>query len=105
MRDYVCACSASFIEDSPLVDINFIEESSGAPELIVATLPRSDQMVFTEMNGRLHEDNLSKVLDIATRGCKDVFTILDRAARDHISQVSAALCLETWILTSFKYKS
>ncbi|KAL3859094.1 hypothetical protein ACJMK2_009327 [Sinanodonta woodiana] len=89
MKDYVCACSASFVKDCPIVDINYLEESSGGPELIVATLPKSSQIVFLEMNSRLHEDNLSKVLDVAVKGTKDVYQVLDNAVRDHISEVAA----------------
>ncbi|KAL5021551.1 hypothetical protein ScPMuIL_000706 [Solemya velum] len=89
MKDYVCACSASFVSDTPIVDISYLEESSGGPELIVATLPKSEQIVFLEQNSRLHEDNLSKVLDLAVKGTKDVHHVLDQAVREHVSQVSA----------------
>ena len=91
MKDYVCACSSSFINDVPIVDINHLEESSGRPEYLVATLPKSDQMVFVSMNGRLHEDHLEKVMDIAIKGCKDVHEILDNAVRSHVSNVSLTL--------------
>ena len=89
MRDYVCACSASFVNDTPIVDISYLEESSGGAELIVATLPKSEQIVFLEMNSRLHEDNLSSVLDLAVKGCKDIHDVLDRAVREHISEVKS----------------
>lgn len=91
MKDYVSACSASFIEDTPIVDINYLEESSSGPEIIIATLPKSDQIVFLEINGRLHEDHLSKVLDVAQKGCKDIYSILDRTVRDHVTELSATL--------------
>lgn len=78
------------MRDTPLVDINHLEESAGGPELIVATLPKSERIVFVEMNSRLHEDNLSAVMDRAMSGCKDIFQILDRAVREHVSEASAA---------------
>ena len=95
MKDYVSACSSSFVEDTPIMDINYLEESSAGPEIIVATLPKSDQIVFLEINGRLHEDHLSKVLDTATKGCKDVYNILDRTVRDHFTELSATLISDT----------
>jgi len=88
MKDLVCACSASFVNDSPITDINYLEESSGSPEITVATLPKSEQIVFLEMNGRLHEDNLSKVVDMAVKGCKDIHEILDTYVREHVSEAS-----------------
>ncbi len=95
LKDYVCACSASYINDNPVVDINYLEESSGSPEVMVATLPRSSQIVFLEMNGRLHEDHLNKVLDKAIEGSKDIYNILDRSVRDHVAEVSMATSHDT----------
>ncbi|XP_067651717.1 exosome complex component RRP41-like [Haliotis asinina] len=95
MKDYVCACSAGFVNDSPLVDICYLEESSGGPELIVATLPQSEQIVFLEMNSRLHEDNLNKVLDQAMKGCKDIYQVINTAVREHVSTTVTSLGWET----------
>ena len=95
LKDYVCACSAGFLDEKPVVDINYIEESSGAPELIVAILPKSEQIVLVEMNGRLHEDHLNNIMDVATQGCQDVYNILDRAVRDHVTEVASSLRLDT----------
>lgn len=94
LKDYVCACSASYLRDTSLVDINYLEESSGGPEIIVTTLPKSDQIVFLEMNGRIHEDNLSKVIDTAMKGCKDVYTVLDGVVREHVTERATALSCE-----------
>ena len=91
LKDYVCACSAGFVNDSPIMDISYIEESLGGPELIVATLPHSEQIVFLEMNSRLHEDNLDKVLSQAMKGCKDIYQVLDRAVRSHVSNTATSL--------------
>ena len=33
MKDIVCACSSSFIKDTPIVDINNIEESQAGVEV------------------------------------------------------------------------
>ncbi|XP_066290141.1 exosome complex component RRP41-like [Branchiostoma lanceolatum] len=91
MKDYVCACTAGFIQDSPLLDISYVEESAGAPFLTVAMMPKSEQIVLLEMNSRLHADNMEKVLDLATQGCKDVFAVLDRHVRDHVSESHALM--------------
>ncbi|XP_064394974.1 exosome complex component RRP41-like [Halichondria panicea] len=84
MRDYVCASSASFIEDTPMLDLNYLEQTSGGPDLTVATLPKSGKIVLMQMDSRLHTDSLSKVLDIATQGCKRVHTILDTVVKKNL---------------------
>ncbi|XP_033625737.1 exosome complex component RRP41-like [Asterias rubens] len=91
MRDYICACSAGFISDTPLVDISYLEESLGGPEMILAVLPKSEQIALFQSNSRLHVDNLSQVLDMAMKGCKDVYTVLDGAVRDHVSEVTDSM--------------
>ncbi|CAJ0964570.1 unnamed protein product [Ranitomeya imitator] len=61
MRDYMCASSAGFIEDTPLADLSYVEESVGGPHLSLALL---------EMNSRLHEDHLERVMDAASKACQ-----------------------------------
>ena len=79
------------MNDTPIVDINSFEESVGTVEMLVATLPKSSQIVFMGMNGKLHEDQLEKVVDLANSGCKDVYNILDQAVREHVSRMSTAI--------------
>jgi len=87
MRDLVCACSASLCDDTPIVDVNHSEASLlSSPELIIALLPKSEQIVLMEVNGRIHMDNLDKVLDAATQGCKDVFNVLSASVREHVTE-------------------
>lgn len=44
IKDHVIACSGSLIRDTPVIDINNLEESSGSAEVIMAILPRSEQV-------------------------------------------------------------
>ncbi|KAM4029641.1 exosome complex component RRP41-like [Anomaloglossus baeobatrachus] len=91
MRDYVCASSAGFIEDTPLSDLSYVEESAGGPHLSLALLPKSEQIALMEMNSRLHEDHLERVMDAASKACKDVYAVLETVVRDHLQEVSALL--------------
>jgi len=83
MRDYVVGCTASLVNDIPLVDVSHLEASLGGPELDVAILPRSEQLVLVEMSQRFHVDHLEKVLDVAVQGAKDIFTILENTVVQH----------------------
>ena len=96
IKDYVCACSAGFVNETPVVDMSYLEESSGIPELITAILPQSEEVVLLEMNSRLHEDNLKKVLKQATKGCKDIYQVLVQAVRQHIQEVAIAVGIDSW---------
>ncbi|KAJ2410293.1 Exosome non-catalytic core component, partial [Coemansia sp. RSA 2530] len=80
MVDYVCACTAGFIDETPVLDLNFVEESSiETPDLTVAVLPRSGNIALLQMESRLHSSKLEDVLELATEGCKHIHKKLDQA--------------------------
>lgn len=86
LRDYVTACTASLVNDIPLVDVSSLENSTGGPELTVAALPKSGEIVLLEMSQRFHLDHLEKVMDVALKGCKDIHSILDLVVQKHVKK-------------------
>jgi exosome complex component RRP41 len=93
MKDYVSASTVSFINDTPLMDINYLEESSGGPQLSLAILPKSEKIVLFQMDSRLHMDNMDKVLKLAVKGCKDVYTLLRRTIHEKAEEASQSVSL------------
>jgi len=91
LKDYVSACTASLVADTPLVDVSSLEATTGGPELTVAAHPKSGQIVLLEMSHRFHLDHLSQVMDVALAGCRDIYTILDKVVRKHVSVTGASL--------------
>lgn len=88
IKDYVCACSVSLIRDTPLVDINHLEESSGSPHFSLALLPNYNQIVLLESASRMHVDNLDKMIDSAMNGCKDIYAILNKYVKSRVASIS-----------------
>ena len=87
----MCACTASLVQDTPLVDVSSLEATTGGPELTVAALPSTGEIVLLEMSQRFHMDHLDKVMEVALEGCRDVYNILDKEVRRHVSQVGTSL--------------
>jgi len=58
-------------------------------QLVMAVLPKSEQIVFLQVNGRLHEDHMSKVVEMGLTGCLKVHYVLDNAIRDHLADTMA----------------
>jgi exosome complex component RRP41 len=71
------------------VDVSSLESSTGGPELTVAALPKSGEIVLLEMSQRFHLDHLEKVMDVALQGCKDIHSILDLVVLKHVKQSEA----------------
>ena len=54
MKDYVCACSAGCIDNEPVLDLNYFEESNNIPELTVALLPKTDKITLLQVIKEIH---------------------------------------------------
>merc|ERR1712079_533249 len=89
LKDYVTACTAGYINDRVLVDVNNHESNiGGGSELTMAMLPKSEEIVLLEMAQRFHVDHLEKVMDAAVQGCKDIHAIIDKVVRKHMKVTS-----------------
>ena len=89
LKDYVTACTAGYIHDRVLIDVNNQESSiGGGSELTMAMLPKSEEIVLLEMAQRFHVDHLEKVMDAAVQGCKDIHAIIDKVVRKHMKVTS-----------------
>ena len=117
LKDTVVSCTASLVKNVPLVDVNHVEQSGGSPELVVSILPHSGevrrsrdeilfidvwqnyinffsfdyQIVYMSLTQRFHIDHLSKVLDTAIKGCKDIGAILKEIMKGHLTKLDTSL--------------
>nr|CAH0106176.1 unnamed protein product [Daphnia galeata] len=91
LKDTVVSCTASLVKDVPLVDVNHVEQSGGSPELVVSILPNSGEIVYMSLTQRFHIDHLSKVLDTAIKGCKDIGAILNEIMKGHLTKLDTSL--------------
>ena len=91
MKDYVSACTVSYVSDTPLMDINYLEESCGGPQLSLAILPKSEKIVMFQMDSRLHMDNLEKVLNLAKQGCRDIYALLRQTVHEYSKECLSSL--------------
>lgn len=91
LKDTVVSCTASLVKDVPLVDVNHVEQSGGSPELVVSILPHSGEIVYMSLTQRFHIDHLSKVLDTAIKGCKDIGVILKEIMKGHLTKLDTSL--------------
>ncbi|KAJ1973703.1 Exosome non-catalytic core component [Dimargaris xerosporica] len=84
MTDYVCACSAGYIDETPVLDLNHMEESSyETPDLTVAVMPRSEKILLLQMESRLQIGRLEDTLALAKAGCGQIHELMDKAVRDN----------------------
>eukprot|EP00127_Corallochytrium_limacisporum_P004012 Clim_evm61s156 gene=Clim_evmTU61s156 len=81
MKDIVAACSASILDGQPVIDLNYMEEGSGGPNLVVSTLPSSKKLVGIHMESRVHSTKFPQVLNMAIQGCLESARLMQKALR------------------------
>ncbi|KAK3844807.1 MAG: ribosomal protein S5 domain 2-type protein [Linnemannia gamsii] len=93
MTDYVCACTAGWVEREAAIDLNYMEESSDTSEVTIAMLPKSGKITLTQMESRLHVDKLEEVFRLAGEGCKQMYEVMDKTIRDRAEDLARKMAV------------
>ncbi|KAG4917024.1 hypothetical protein JHK87_054581 [Glycine soja] len=72
MRDLVTSCSAGYLNSTPLLDLNYVEDSAGGPDVTLGILPKLDKVTLLQMDSKLPIDILENVMQLAIEGCKAI---------------------------------
>merc|ERR1712137_420300 len=75
MREFVCSCAAGFVNGTAILDLNYVEDSSGA-DLPIALLPQSGKITMLQMDSKLRLDEFEQVMHLAVEGCKKLHVLL-----------------------------
>ncbi|KAL6216900.1 hypothetical protein ACLB2K_010118 [Fragaria x ananassa] len=67
MRDLVTSCSAGYLNNTPLLGLNYIEDSAGGADVTLGIMPKLDKM-----DAKLSLDTFENVKQLAIEGCKAV---------------------------------
>jgi exosome complex component RRP41 len=82
MKDFVVACAAGYVDGTPILDLNYMEDSSGNPDLPIAIFPKTNKVTMLQMDSKLPLDTLEKVLNLAVTGCQQIYQMLVETARN-----------------------
>ncbi|KAL6218419.1 hypothetical protein ACLB2K_011633 [Fragaria x ananassa] len=72
MRDLVTSCSAGYLNSTPLLDLNYIEDSAGGADVTLGIMPKLDKVTLLQMDAKLSLDTFETVMQLAIEGCKAV---------------------------------
>lgn len=87
MVDFVAACSAGFLEKTPLTDLNYDEESTDCAALTVAVLAKSRRVVALKMTSqrtRVSADVVLKLTESATSGGVQIYSTVASSVLESI---------------------
>ena len=61
MKDVVASCAAGYLDSTVLLDMNYMEDSGGGPDVAVAIHSKLDKVVVLQMDNKLPLETLETV--------------------------------------------
>ncbi|KAJ0100877.1 hypothetical protein Patl1_06582 [Pistacia atlantica] len=98
MHDIVTSCSAGYLNSIPLLDLNYVEDSAGGPDVTVGILPTLDKVTLLQVfvsnsaflfmtASDLPTDTFEDVMQLATEGCKAVANYIREVLLENTKQL------------------
>jgi len=86
MKSMISACAAGRVGDIIVLDPMKEEDNFGQADLPVAMTPNGD-ITLMQMDGRLSREQLHQAVEMAMKGCKDIYEMQRKALMDKYSQL------------------
>ncbi|ETW09669.1 hypothetical protein H310_00184 [Aphanomyces invadans] len=83
MKDFVVACSAGYIQQTLLCDLNYTEQSSRCPDLTVALTARNNKLSLVQMESKLPLELFETLMSTAKDGCSQIYDILQNEVQEN----------------------
>ncbi|KAM1380264.1 hypothetical protein ACFX2I_022014 [Malus domestica] len=87
MRDLVTSCSAGYLNSTPLLDLNYVEDSAGGADVTLGIMPKLDKVTLLQMDAKLPLDIFENVMRLAIEGCKAVATYIREVLLENTKQL------------------
>jgi len=88
LKDFVVSCAAGYLDNTPLCDLNFVEDSAGGPDLPIAYLPTSGNVAMIQMDSKVSLDHFENILETAIQGAKQIYSILQRGVEERVKELA-----------------
>ncbi|KAL0379435.1 UNVERIFIED_CONTAM: Exosome complex component RRP41 [Sesamum angustifolium] len=89
MCDLVTSCSAGYLNGTPLLDLNYVEDSAGGPDVTLGILPKLDKVTLLQMDSKLQMDTFENVMQLAIEGCKAVASYIREILLENTKQLES----------------
>lgn len=90
LRDMLASCAAGYLDGTPILDLNFLEDSGGGPDVVVAMHTNLDTVVLLQSDSRLAMDTFESVLSLAQDGCRAVARSMRESLLAHTERLAVA---------------
>jgi len=91
MRDLVAACAAGKVDGHLVLDLNDLEDKGGEADLPLALMSNLNAITLLQMDGDLTVNEFEQVLNLAVKGCKEIYTVQKDALKAKYVAVKEAV--------------
>jgi exosome complex component RRP41 len=88
--DYVVSCTAGHLDKCSVLDLNYEEESSGGPMVLVAMTPSNANIVTTSMNSKMSVEAFEETMKLTMDGCAQIYDILKATTKERVLELHQA---------------
>ena len=81
MKDLVAACAAGKMDGKVLLDLGDHEDKKGEADVPIAYMPKLDEITLLQMDGIMTADETIEAIEMAVKGCKDIYEIQREALK------------------------
>jgi len=83
MLDLVSSIAVGKVEGQLVLDVMDKEDKEGEADMPVAMLPSKDMVTLLQMDGSLTHEEFIKSLELAKKGCADIYAMQKAALEEH----------------------
>ncbi len=94
MKDLVAACAAGKMNGKVLLDLGDHEDKEGEADVPIAYMPKLDEITLLQMDGIMTADETVEAIEMAVKGCKDIYEIQREALKKKYGMTEEAEAAE-----------
>ncbi len=94
MKDLVAACAAGKMNGKVLLDLGDHEDKEGEADVPIAYMPKLDEITLLQMDGIMTADETIEAIEMAVKGCKDIYEIQREALKKKYGMTEEAEAAE-----------
>ncbi|XP_057854223.1 exosome complex component RRP41 homolog isoform X1 [Cryptomeria japonica] len=95
MCDLITSCAAGYLNSTPLLDMNYVEDSAGGPDVTVGLMAKMEKVTLLQMDAKLPLDIFESVMQLAIEGCKAIVRYIQEVLLENTKQLEYQKVLRT----------
>ncbi|GLJ07444.1 hypothetical protein SUGI_0067340 [Cryptomeria japonica] len=95
MCDLITSCAAGYLNSTPLLDMNYVEDSAGGPDVTVGLMVKMEKVTLLQMDAKLPLDIFESVMQLAIEGCKAIVRYIQEVLLENTKQLEYQKGLRT----------